>query len=1071
MIERESWLTNLVRSFLRGQLPVLLVVISLAAGTVALMWTPREEEPQIVVPMADVLISYPGGSAEEVERRVASRLERMLYEIDGVEYVYSMSRPGEAVVTVRFYVGQDREESLVKLYNKVFQNVDRVTPGIAGWVVKPIEIDDVPIVQVTLYSDRYDTYLLRRVAEEVAARLQHVQNSARITIHGGEPRVVRVLLDPERLAAHNLAPLEVAGALKLSNAGAQIGNIERANREIRIEAGPFLRTADEVRNLMVGVHNGRPVYLRDVATVEDGPDEPVSYTRISFGPADVEGRTGGSHPAVTIAVAKKKGSNAVWVAREVERTIAGLQGSLIPDGVQVRITRDYGETANEKVNDLVKSLAEAIITVIALIALVMNGRVGAIVALAIPITYSITLLVNLLAGYTINRVTLFALILALGLLVDDPIVAVENIYRHFVRRRLPPDESVVVAMSEVLPPLVLATLSVIVAFVPMFFITGMMGPYMRPMAVNVPLAMISSMIVSVTITPWLSKIWLGGRFEAAGSQHEERPDTESAVYRLYNRIVRPWIAHRGRARALLASVFLLMAGSAALMLVKVPLKMLPFDNKNELQVVVDMPEGTTLEATDAVVQDIENYLRTVAEVREVLSFVGIASPMDFNGLVRHYYLRQGSHLADVRVNLVPRKRRAADSHAIALRLRPELDRIARRHGASLKLVEVPPGPPVLSTLVAEVYGDPEVPYERILQAARIVRARMEQEPGVVDVDDTIEAPQEQWTFEVDREKAGLNGIDTESVVQTLQMAIRGMPGGVLRDPSERNEWTILLRLPREARNDVERLKSLAVRSRTTGQLVQLGELGTFHRRTLEPTIYHKNHERVVYVTAEVAGRGPAYAVLALQKFFRRTPLPAGTRVVWNGEGEWKITLDVFRDLGVAFAAALLAIYVLLVYETRSYVLPLVVMLSIPMTVIGIAPGFFLLNALTGRMVGHYAHPVFFTATAMIGMIALAGIVVRNGIILIDFIRTAVERGQPLEEAIVESGAVRLRPIVLTAGTTLLGAWPITLDPIFSGLAWSLIFGLLISTLFTLVVIPVTYYLLYAPAHSEQGGAS
>ncbi|MBM4153840.1 MAG: efflux RND transporter permease subunit [Lentisphaerae bacterium] len=1061
MAEQGAKFSGIIRSFLQGQLSVLLIVISLAAGAVALVMTPREEEPQIVVPLADVMVSYPGGSAEEVERRVASRLERLLYQIDGVEYVYSMSRPGQAVVTVRFYVGQDREASLIKLYNKIFQNIDRTTPGIAGWVVKPIEIDDVPIVTAALYSDRYGTHELYRVAEEVAGKLQHVHNSARITLHGGEPRAVRVLLDPERLSAHNLSPLEIAGALKVSNSQAGAGSLARGNREIVVEVGPFLRDADEVRNLMVGVHGDRPVYLRDVAEVLDGPDEPAVYSRIGFGPADAGagGEGGREYGAVTVAVAKKKGSNAVWVSRDVERTLEDLRGTMIPDDVRVRVTRDYGETANEKVNDLVKSLGEAIITVIALIALAMNWRVGIIVALAVPITYALTLMVNLLAGYTINRVTLFALILALGLLVDDPIVAVENIYRHLLRRRLPPDQAIQNAMGEVMPPVILATLSVIVAFLPMFFITGMMGPYMRPMALNVPLAMLSSLLVSFTVTPWISKKMLAGRGLGGAHGGEDDDVSSTATYRVYSRLMRPFVHSRSASRFLLLVMAVLFGAAVWMALAVVPLKMLPFDNKNEFQVVVDMPESATLEATDAATREVEQYLRTVPEVRDFTTVVGGASPMDFNGLVRHYYLRQGPNVADIRVGLLHRSKREMDSHALVLRLRNDFAEIAKRTGANLKLVEMPPGPPVLASLVAEIYGRDDTPYADLIAVAQTVKARMAEEPGVVDVDDWVEADQQRLFFEVDREKAALNGVSTEVVAQTLQIALGGMPAGVVHRPAEQNELPVVLRLPREARTDVERLRSLAVKGQA-GRLVQIGELGRFRESLAEKTIFHKNQERVVYVNAEVAGRGPAYAVLALQKHFKDNPPPAGVTIDWKGEGEWKITLDVFRDLGMAFAAALLAIYVLLVYETKSYMLPLVVMMSIPMTLIGIMPGFSLLNAIVNQPVGGFANPVFFTATAMIGMIALAGIVVRNGIILIDFIRTTVERGRPLREAILESGAVRLRPIVLTAGTTMLGAWPITLDPIFSGLAWSLIFGLFISTAFTLFVIPATYNLLY-----------
>jgi multidrug efflux pump subunit AcrB len=1060
MADKSSVLSRIIESFLRGNLAILLIIISLLAGLVALYVTPREEEPQIVVPLADVMVMYPGGSAEEVEKLVASRLERLLFQIDGVEYVYSMSRPGMAAVTVRFYVGQDREESLIKLYNKISQNMDKVTPGITGWVIKPIEIDDVPIVNVALSGDNVDDHQLYRIAEEVVAKLQHIPNSARISIHGGRKRVADVYLDPERLAAYGLSAMEVAGAIQISSAQMESGEYEKANEVIRVEAGPFVKDIQEVRNLLITLHEGRPVYLRDVAEVKDGPEEVHTYSRIGFGPAYPDGGESTSEnktlPTVTVALAKKKGSNAVWVAQEVEATMETLRQTLLPDNVDYRITRNYGETANDKVNSLVKSLGEAVITVIALITFYMGWRTGTIVAIAVPITYSLVLLFNYLFGYTINRVTLFALILALGLVVDDPIVSVENIYRHLVmggRKKL---EAISIAVNEVMPPVILATLAIIVSFIPLFFITGMMGPYMRPMALNVPLAMLMSLIVSFAITPWVSSKLL-----TSGAESEEPYDiTKTANYRIYSRIIRPFVNSKAKSVLLLFVIAILFVISVVLALTGfVPLKMLPFDNKNEFQIIIDPPEGTTLETTDAIARNVENVLMTMPEMTEFVTTVGSASPMDFNGLVRHYYLRQGPNVADIRINLLHRDDREMSSHGIVLRIRKDIEAIAKETGASIKLVELPPGPPVLSTVVAEVYGSPHHPYEALIQGAQMVKDRMNTEEGVVDVDDMVEANQRKFFFRVDREKAGLNGIATDDIVKTLKFALDGMPAGIVHVASEQNELPIMLRLSRSARSDITRLKTIVVKGRA-GNAVQLGELGQFEEGLTEKSIYHKNQERVVYVTAEMAGRGPAYAVLELQKHFKNNPLPNGLRIDWRGEGEWKITLDVFRDLGLAFSAALVGIYVLLVYETASYLIPVVIMLSIPLTLIGIMPGFALLNAIVNRPVGGFADPVFFTATAMIGMIALSGIVVRNAIILIDFIRTQVKRGKSLADAIIESGAVRFRPIFLTAGTTTLGAWPITLDPIFSGLAWSIIFGMIVSTAFTLVVIPVAYHLMY-----------
>ena len=1059
MRAKHTFLSNVIDSFLGSNLPVLLIILSLAAGGIALGITPREEEPQIVVPLADVMIMYPGGSAQEVERLVASRLERLLYQIDGVEYVYSMSRPGMAVVTVRFYVGQDREESLIKLYNKVFQNIDKTTPGITGWVIKPIEIDDVPIVNATLYSGHHSTFELYRVAQEVASSLEHVKNTSRITIHGGEKRVLHVYLDTERLSAYNLSPMEIMGALSLSNAQLEAGTFDQAGESIRVETGPFLADAHEVSNLMISMFEGRPVYLRDVAKIEDSPTEKNTYTRFGFGPASPnipEGSARQSYPAVTIAVAKQKGTNSVVVSREVRHAIEQLRRTVIPDDMDVVITRDYGETANDKVNDLVVNLVMALITVVGLIALVMSWREGIIVGMAIPITYSLTLLFNYLFGYTINRVTLFALILAMGMLVDNPIVSVENIYRFAGMKKYEHLQAVSSAMKEVMPPMVLSTLAIIASFVPMFFITGMMGPYMTPMALNVPLTMISSLVVAFTIIPWLSSKLLKEhpQTEHAGAQKE------TAVLIMYRRLITPLIDSRAKSWLMLLVITVLFITSLALAGTGlVPLKMLPFDNKNEFQFIIDMPEKTTLEATNTVVEKVEAYLKTIPEVVNFTSSTGTNSPMDFNAMVRHYYLREGSNMADIRVNLVHRDNREMNSHAIVLRIRRDIEAIAKSQGAQIHAVEVPPGPPVLATVVAEVYGKPHHSYDNLIAAAGQIKDRMSVEQGMVDIDDTVETDQTRVFFHVDREKAALNGISTKDIAQTMNIALSGMSAGTMHIPTEVNELPIVIRLPRTRRSDTGMLKTITVKG-TAGHAVQLGELGSFTEDIYDKTIMHKNLERVVYVTSEMAGRGPAYAVRSLQSHFRDNPLPAGIEVDWRGEGEWKITLDVFRDLGIAFAAALLVIYVLLVYETTSYLLPLVIMLSIPLTMIGIMPGFWLLNLITNHPVGGFANPVFFTATAMIGMIALGGIVQRNAIILIDFIRTNVQEGIAVREALIESGAVRFRPIVLTAGTTMLGAWPITFDPIFSGLAWSIIFGLFVSTAFTLVVIPVVYNLTY-----------
>ena len=1054
--KRLSLPTRIVDKFLEGNLSVILIVLAVLAGLAALTLTPREEEPQIVVPLADVYVHLPGANPAEVERQVATPLEKLLWQVDGVEYVYSMSRADMAVVTARFYVGEDRIDSLVKLHNKLSTHTDIMPPGVAGWVIKPVEVDDVPIVNLALYSDQVSDHTIRRVAEEVVDRLQSVPQTSITQVIGGRPRQIRIDADPEALAARGLDLLSVNRALAAANLELPAGHFSRGNQDILVRGGGFLTSAEEVADLVIGIADGAPVYLRDVAQVANSMTETESYTRLRFGPA-TDRDPNHDYQAVNIAVAKQKGTNAVVVADEVIEAVHAMQGTIIPEEIEVLVTRNYGETADHKVNELMTHLIIAIVTVLGLVLFALGWREALIVAVSIPIIYSLTLLVNYLFGYTINRVTLFALVLALGLLVDDPIVDVENIFRHFKMKKEPPRDAVLTAIDEVRPPVILATLAVILSFLPMMFITGMMGPYMRPMAINLPLTMVMSLLVAFTITPWMSYHILKSEY---GKEEKEFVLEESKVYQVYRKLLTPFLQSRGKSWLLVGVVLLLLLISVAMpALNMVPLKMLPFDNKNEFQLVLDLPEGAPLEETDQVVRELEDYLTRVNEVTDVSSYVGTASAMDFNGMVRHYYTRQAPNLADLRVNLVDKSERAQQSHAITLRLRNDLTAIAETHGAELKIVEVPPGPPVISTLAVEVYADPGISHAEQIAAANIIRQRMAIEDKVVDVDDTVESAQERFRFIPDRQKAALSGISTEQIARTLTIALQGQSVGTLHVDTERRPLTIMLRLPEADRSSLEALTGLKVRN-AAGTLVPLSELGRFVAEPLTPTIYHKNLERVTYVFGEMAGKSPVNAILNLIGHFDDQGLPAGTHAVWSGEGEWKITLDVFRDLGLAFGAALVLIYILLLIETRSYGMPLIIMGAIPLTMIGIMPGFWLLNLVMDTPVGGYNTPVFFTATAMIGMIALAGIVVRNSIILIDFIHHALKRGAALEEALIESGAVRLRPILLTAGAALLGNWIITLDPIFSGLAWSIIFGVFASTGFTLLVIPVVYWLIY-----------
>ncbi len=1098
---RQPLSARIVESFLTGGLTPLLIVLSLVLGAFALWTTPREEEPQIVVPVADVVVDVPGATAAEVESVVATPLESLLAQIDGVEYVYSTSLPHRAVVTVRFYVGENREDSLLKVHDQLASHQDVVPPQVASWVVQPISVDDVPIVFATLWSDRADAYELRRLAEELEQVVQRVPEAGRTSVVGGPPRRLVVRVDPDAMSSRDLTMDDVVTALQKSAVSLPAGGFDRLDHEVLVEAQAGGHGTGDLERIVVGVHDHRPVELREIASVRDGPAERTDYTRIGFGPGadDVPERfrdPARDFPAVTVAVAKRKGSNAVTVSRAVERAVERFGAEVLPSDVHWRITRDHGETANAKVIELLEGLGVAVVIVIALIALSLGLREGLIVATAVPITFALTLFVNEMAGYSINRVTLFALTLALGLVVDDPIVDVENIHRHLRTGRRSPLQAVLHAVQEVRPPIILATLAVIVSFLPLFFITGMMGPYMAPMALNVPLAMLMSLLVAFTVTPFLWYWVLKGHVKpapeaSADPEHDHDVVRHTLIYRAYSSVMRPLLDRRGLRWLLLLVTALLFAGSTWLAMDRrVPLKMLPFDNKNELQVVIDMPEGTTLETTEAAAAEMAAMVRSMVEVTDVTSWVGVPSPIDFNGMVRHYYLRKRPFEADLRVNLLKKHDREAQSHEIALRVRDALDPIAKRTEARIKVVEPPPGPPVVATVTVEVRGEPSVPYASICEAASALAARLEREPGVVDVDDTVEAEQELTRFVLDRPKAALHGVADGDAARVLQTAVRGSLATTFHDPRERNPLHADVRLPRPMRNQDPVLERLPVPSKSGGA-VPLGELGSFETTVAEPAIWHKDMQRVAYVFAEVAGRAPADVILDVQA--DQVPpgssasesfvpvadrshfspgggipwsIPENTYLSWTGEGEWKITLDAFRDLGLAFAAACFGIYALLVYETKSYFLPLILMLSIPFTIIGILPGFWLLNVVTAHDVVGVANPVFFTATAMIGMIALAGIAVRNAILLIEFLRRALDDGLPLAEAIVQAGAIRLRPIFLTAGTAMLAAVPITLDPIFSGLAWALIFGLLVSSAFTLVLVPMVYAMVYGRRHAK-----
>ncbi len=1047
--------------FIDSKLTPLLVVAALFVGLFAASLTPREEEPQIIVPMIDVFVGVPGATPAEVENRVTIPLEKRMREIPGVEYVYSTSMSNVAMVTVRFLVGEDRERSLVKVYDKLVSGLDRMPQGATPPLVKSRSIDDVPILAVTLSGAGQDGFALRRVANELARQVSRLSDVSEVKVTGGARRTLRVILDDARMAASGVDGAGIAMALQYQNASVPSGAYEAGNREVKVQTGAWLASADDVARLVVGAHMGRPVYLRDVADVVDGPDEPSDYVFFSPGPAAASrgiapaGSGDRLLPAVTLSVAKRPGSDAYRVAEDVLAKVEELRGRVIPAGISATVTRDYGETAKDKVGELMLHLGVDIVVVTLFIALTLGWRGATVVFVSLPVTFALTLFVYYVFGYTLNRVTLFALIFVTGIVVDDSIIVVENISRHFAMRKKASLAIAIEALNEVGNPTILATFTVIAALLPMAFVRGLMGPYMRPMPVGASLAMIFSLLIALIAAPWFAYRLLKGEKHA----HEEYALDKTWIYKLYDRLLRPMLVRPARRWAFLGVVFVLLLLSVALVPLKlVTVKMLPFDNKSELQVIVDMPEGTTLESTAQVAREIGTYLSTVPEVTDVETYVGTAAPFNFNGLVRHYDLRRGGNVADLQVNFVGKKLRHDQSHELARRLRPAIEAIGKRHGAALKITEVPPGPPVLSTLVAEIYGPTE---EERLAVAKQVKGVFETTEGVVDVDWTVEADQPRDQFVVDREKAALHGVPEAQVARSLRLALAGEDAGQLHAEEAFEPVPIRLQLARSERSSAADLASVRVAS-MSGALVPLSELVRVERTAEPVSRFRKNLKPVVYVMGEVAGRqeSPVYAILGMKDRIAKLTPPSGGTIQqffraepWSQEepamkwdGEWHITYEVFRDLGGAFAAVLVLIYLLIVGWFGSFTVPLTMMIAIPLGLIGVIPG-------------HWAFGAFFTATSMIGFIALAGIMVRNSVLLIDFVDLSLERGRPLLEAVIEAGAVRTRPIVLTAGTVIVGAFVILFDPIFQGLAISLMAGGLASTFLTLGVVPVVHYMI------------
>ena len=1075
---------RIARTFQSAQITPLLALVALLLGIFAVLVTPREEEPQINVTMANVLIPFPGAAVRDVEQMVAAPAEQVLAQITGVEHVMSVSRPGLAIVTVQFKVGVPRIDALVRLYDTVNANADWLPRGLGvlAPIIKPKGIDDVPIVTLTLFSKKGDVgaYDLERVAHSIEADLKRVPGTREVKTIGGPGRAVNVEIDPARMAGSHVTVTDLRHALLSANLGLPVGELIAGNQAVAIESGPFLKDAREVGELVVGVRAGRPVFLRDVANVVDGPLPPARY--VWYGAGAKEGKDGGEFPAVTIAVTKKPGENAIDVADAVMQRVESLKNTVIPADVQVAETRNYGATANDKAVQLIQKLVFATAAVVALVFIALGRREAAIVGSAVILTLTVTLFASWAWGFTLNRVSLFALIFSIGILVDDAIVVVENIHRHLAmnvsaqahiaegdvsRSQNILLEVIPRAVDEVGGPTILATFTVIAALLPMAFVSGLMGPYMSPIPINASMGMILSLAVAFVVTPWLARIWMKAipaADAATGAGHGAKPHGLSArLATFFERIFDPLLDDRRGARNrgwLWAGVGLLIAISLALPATGlVVLKMLPFDNKSEFQVIVDMPAGTPVERTAAVLHELGAHLATVPEVTDVQAYAGTAAPINFNGLVRQYDLRAGGEVGDLQVNLTGKHERDEQSHAIAMRVRPALQEIGKRHGANVKVVEVPPGPPVLSPLVAEIYG-PDADGRR--EVAKAVRGVFAATPGVVDIDDSSIADAPRKLLIVDRRKAAMLGVSQQEIVSTLRAGFSGEASAYLHDATK-YPAAATIALPPQAQGDLDALLQLAVRN-AQGELVAIRELVTVSDTLREQPIHHKDLLAVNYVVADMAGDldSPLYGMFEMRSKVAALPAPGGGTlqehfisapqdpyrgysIKWDGE--WQITYETFRDMGAAYAVGLVLIYLLVVAQFGSYLTPLIIMAPIPLTIIGVMPG----HALLGAQ---------FTATSMIGMIALAGIIVRNSILLVDFINLQVRSGLPFKQAVVGSAVTRAQPILLTGLAAMLGAVFILDDPIFNGLAISLIFGILVSTLLTLVVIPLLYYVAY-----------
>lgn len=1056
---KEGLAGKIAKGFMNSKLTVLLMIVFMIIGVYSSFLIPREEEPQIDVPMADIFVGYPGASPTEVESRIVKPLEKLISNIKGVEHVYATAMNEQAMVIVQFYVGEDIERSYVKLYNEIGKHMNHMPEGVTLPLIKTRAIDDVPMLGLTLWSEKYDDYQLKQIAQELTNEIEKVKEVAVTNEIGGRNRQLRVVVDKDKMAENSLDFLSVSKMIKANNHQFGLGSFTKNDTEFLVKTGDFLKSVDDVENLVIGTNQNRPIYLKQIAKVLDGPELSNNYVSLGFGMANEKAVTFKSeYPAVTISVGKRKGADAMKIADAILNKVERLKANLIPDDVYVEVTRNYGETASQKVSELLLHLIGAIIAVTFVVMLAMGWRGGLVVFLSVPITFALTLLSYYILDYTLNRITLFALVFVTGIVVDDSIIIAENMHRHFKMKRLPFKQAALYAINEVGNPTILATFTVIASVLPMAFVSGLMGPYMSPMPIGASIAMLLSLFVALTITPYLGYVFLREK-DKKGKKKKEKELEDTFIYKMYDKFERPLIENPKKRWLFLGVTFLLLIGSVGMFFTKsVAVKMLPFDNKNEFQVVIDMPEGTTLERTAVVAKEIGQYLTTRPEVVNYQSYVGTSAPITFNGLVRHYDLRGGSNMADIQVNLVDKKDRVTQSHNIAKQFRPAIQKIASQYNANVKIVEVPPGPPVLSTIVAEIYG-PD--YKKQIDIANQVQNILKSTDDVVDVDWMVEDNQTEYDFVIDKEKAMLYGVTPQQITHVMSNAMSERVTTHLYDEKSSSQINVVLALDEKERSTVNDIKQLKVKS-SQGVMISIGDLVEVKEKIRAMSIYRKNQMRVVYVMADMAGvlESPVYAILGMEEKLKAIKLPKGYSlnelyvkqpdfeddytVKWDGE--WQITLEVFKDLGVAFLGVIVIIYILIVGWFQNFKAPVVMMVAIPLSLIGIVLGHWLLNA-------------FFTATSFIGMIALAGIMVRNSVLLIDFVNLRLAEGVSLKKAVIEAGAVRTTPILLTAGTVVIGAFVILFDPIFQGLAISLMGGTIVSTVLTLLVVPLVYYLI------------